>query len=234
MMGTPLTVPEGMRLTAIASRVEEVTEGRISADDFIAAAQAPRWAEEFAFVRDAGEGSLEGMLFPATYSVIETTTADDLVRAMLNKFQAEMKGLDPTYAYDQGLTWYEWLTLASIIQAESAAGDEATVASVFYNRMAQDMPLQSDATSAYSVGGVPSAEDLANYDDPYNTYSYERLGVCIPTPIGNPGLAAMEAACHPESTEYLYFFAYLDAAGDMHTIFSRTYEEHQQAIEDHS
>ena len=229
MTGLTLVVPEGTTLSVIARDVEEVTGGRITAEDFIAAASASRWTSEFAFAQYAGSGTLEGMLFPATYALGDATTADDLVRAMLTKFQAEVKDLDLSYPAEKGLSWYEWLMLASIIQAEAAPGTEATVASVFYNRIDAKMPLQSDATSAYSVGGVPTPEDLANYADPYNTYSYERLGVCIPTPIGNPGIEALQAAASPEKTEYLYFYS-TTKDGEPVLIFSRTYAEHQAAI----
>ncbi len=231
LTGDILVVPEGTRLTAIAASVEEVTEGRITAEDFIAAAQATRWASEFSFATYAGENSLEGMLFPATYSLPAGCTADDIVRMMLNKFSNEMYKVDLTYVTEQGLSWYEWLKLASIVQAEATLGDEATVASVFYNRLAADMPLQSDATSAYSAGGVPTVEQLADYSDPYNTYSYERLGIDIPTPISNPGMDALLAAAAPETTNYLYFYAYTNADGDIVTVFSETYEEHQAAID---
>ena len=229
--GETLVVYEGMRLSEIAAAIEEITEGRITAADFTAAATAARWTSEFAFTQYAGSASLEGMLFPATYGISATATADELVRTMLSKFQSVMKDLDPTEAYAAGLSWYQWLTLASIVQAESTEGDEGKVASVFYNRIAAEMPLQSDATSAYSAGGLPTPEHLADYSDPYNTYFYDRLGVCIPTPIGNPGLAALEAACHPDETDYLYFYAMEDESGKIVTVFSATYEEHEAAID---
>lgn len=229
--GAKLTIPEGYTLAQIAAQVETVTSGRITAEAFTQAAQAKRWTNEFSFTSFAGDNSLEGMLFPATYGITDTMTVDDVVRMMLQKFSDETSDLDISVATNAGLSWYQWLTLASIVQAESTAGDEATVASVFYNRIAQGMPLQSDATSAYSVGGLPSVDDLNNYDDPYNTYSYDRLGVDIPTPIGNPGLASLEAAAQPADTDYLYFYAMEDASGDMHTYFSATYEEHQGLIE---
>ena len=229
MTGLTLVVPEGTSLARIAADVETVTEGRITAEDFIAATTASRWTSEFAFTQYAGTGTLEGMLFPATYALGTATTADDLVRSMLTKFQTEVKDLDLSYPTQMGLSWYQWLIMASIVQAESQPGTEGTVASVFYNRINAKMPLQSDATSAYSVGGLPTPEDLANYEDPYNTYSYDRLGVCIPTPIGNPGLEALQAACSPEKTDYLYFYG-TTRDGKPVTIFSRTYAEHQAAI----
>ena len=229
IQGIPLLIPEGASITYVAAEVEEVTEGRISAEEFLSAAWAPRWAEEFPFAAEAGEQTLEGMLFPATYGVGEEDTADDIIRMMLTKFKSVIANLDLSYAEQQGLSWYEWLKLASIVERESGGhGDEKGIASVFYNRLGIGMPLQSDATTAYAVGGVPTAEQLADTDDPYNTY--ERTGVSIPTPIGNPGLAAMEATCHPDSTEYFYFYAKTDKDGKVTTIFSRTYEEHLAAI----
>ncbi len=149
---------------------------------------------------------------------------------MLTKFQSETENLDWSYAQDAGLTWYDMLKLASIVQAEATAGDEATVASVFYNRIAQNMPLQSDATSAYSAGGLPTVELLSYYSDPNYTYSYDDLGVSIPTPINNPGAAALAAVCNPDTTDYLYFYAATDEDGNTVTIFSTTYEEHLAAI----
>lgn len=229
IQGTPFLVPEGASITYIASGVEEVTGGRVTAADFLAAAQASRWTEEFSFAAYAGEGSLEGMLFPATYGISDTDMADDIIRMMLTKFKSVTAGLDLSYPTSKGLDWYEWLKLASIIERESGGhGYDKGIASVFYNRLGIDMPLQSDATTAYAVGGVPTAAQLADTDDPYNTYG--RTGVSIPTPIGNPGLVAMQAACAPDETDYFYFYAKTDKDGKVTTIFSRTYEEHLAVI----
>ncbi|MBR2790998.1 MAG: endolytic transglycosylase MltG, partial [Eggerthellaceae bacterium] len=230
IQGTPLLVPEGASIAYIASSVEEVTGGRVTAADFLAAAQASRWVGEFAFAAEAGEASLEGMLFPATYGISDTDTADDIIRMMLTKFKSVIAGLEMSFPESKGLTWYEWLKLASIVEREGGGhGDEKGIASVFFNRLDAGMPQQSDATTAYAVGGVPTPEQLADKDDPYNTY--ERTGVSIPTPIGNPGLAAMEATCHPDSTDYFYFYAKTNKDGSITMIFSRTYEEHLAAIE---
>ena len=116
--------------------------------------------------------------------------------------------------------------MASLIEKEAAADNRGTVSSVFYNRLADNMPLQSDATVAYVVGHDPSAKDLST-SSPYNTYLNNGLPV---GPICSPGLESLQAACNPESTDYLYFYFAKDSSGQMKYYFSKTYKQHQAAI----
>ena len=95
--------------------------------------------------------------------------ADDVVAQMLTQYEQEVKQLNYTYPHDAGLSDYEVLILASIIECEAAADNKKAVASVFYNRLAIDMALQSDATTAYVIGGDPKPEDLQK-EGPFNTY----------------------------------------------------------------
>ncbi len=228
--GDKVTIPEGLTREATAQAVSDATGGRISADDFMnASADASAWAGEFPFLESAGTNSLEGFLFPKTYTIEESTDAGAVVRMMLGQFQTETAGLDWTVPTNAGLDLYQAVNLASIVEKEVAVADERPqVASVFYNRLASERPyLESDATTAYEVGHQPSADEV-HADTPYSTYSNPGLP---PTPICSPGLEALKAVCNPADTEYLYFFTPTNADGSAgETIFSKTYEEHQNAI----
>lgn len=230
-----LTIPEGSTLAATAQSVASFTENRITADAFTAAASdASVYAADYAFLADAGTNSLEGFLFPKTYEIGEDATADSVVRMMLDQFQTETAGLDWSYPQSQGLTIYDAVNLASIVERESS-GDEqirAQVASVFYNRLNNfDDPnygfLQSDATTAYELGGKdPTPEDIQN-DTPFNTYTNQGLP---PTPICSPGLDCLQAVCSPAQTDYFFFYFAPDDSGTMQYYFSVTLEEHEETF----
>ena len=223
-----LTIPEGYTVSQIAAAAEQAFG--IPADEFLAQAKASNYAAEYTFLSEAHDDSLEGYLFPKTYSFPdEGATADALIRAMLAQYQTEVASLDLASAaasissrYGIDVDENDLVIVASIIERE-AGGDEhrADVASVFYNRLETGMMLQSDATLVYSLGREVTADDLKN-DDPYNTYTNYGL---TPTPICSPGLASLQAAANPNDTDYLYFFL----SGD-YAAFSVTLDEHNQAI----
>ena len=227
-----LTIPEGYTLAQIAQSVSDFTGGRISVDDFTAAASdASAYAADYAFLADAGTNKLEGFLFPKTYEISDEATADTVIRMMLDQFQTETAGLDWSYPQSQGLTIYDAVNLASIVEKESS-GDEqirAQVASVFYNRLSTlgDPSygfLQSDATTAYEVGHDPSAEEV-HAETPYSTYANTGLP---PTPICSPSIDSLQAVCAPDQESLgKYFFFYFE--GDQY-YFSETYDEHQETF----
>lgn len=226
--GDTLTVPEGLTREATAAAVAQATNGRVSAEDFLAAsADASAWAGQFPFLESAGTNSLEGFLFPKTYSVTVGDDANAIVSMMLTQFQTETAELSFAYPESQGLSLYETVTLASIVEKEAAPENRATVASVFYNRLASDRPyLESDATTAYEVGHDPTADEV-HADTPYSTYSNPGLP---PTPICSPSLECLKAVCEPDQTNYLFFYFKPNASGGMDYFFSETYDEHQRAI----
>lgn len=222
------TIPEGCTIAQTAKRVAEAHDGAITEEEFIAAASnASAYEADFPFVTGAYNNSLEGFLFPKTYPIQDNATADTVIRQMLNQFRIETANLDyASYAQAQGLSVYDVLILASIVEKEAAEENRATVASVFYNRLSIDMPLQSDATTAYTIGADPTPEDL-QVDGPYNTY----LNNGLPKgPICSPGLSCFEAVCAPEKTSYYYFYFVENADGKMEYYFSETYDEHLVAI----
>lgn len=227
-----LQVPEGYTMAQIASLVEE--KFGISSSDFMAQAKASNYVGDYPFLSEAANDSLEGFLFPKTYDFGgQTVTADSVIRAMLTQYQTEAATLSLDSArqaletrYSRSFSNYDVLTMASIIEKEALTDDDRPlISSVFYNRLAADMALQSDATLAYTLGREVTADDLTQ-DDPYNTYTNKGL---TPTPICNPGLASLTAAANPQDTNYYYFFI----TSSVHA-FSETYEQHQQVIAQNS
>jgi peptidoglycan lytic transglycosylase G len=170
----------------------------------------------------------EGLLFPATYPISDESTPTAILGAMADEMTRRLDGLDWSRLGELGVTRYEAVILASLIERE--AGTEAerpTIASVLYNRLAEPMRLQIDATVIYALGynpGTVTEEHLA-VESPYNTYRIDGLP---PTPIGAPSMASLDAATHPATTSYLFYV--LGAADGSH-LFADTYEGHQENIE---
>ena len=231
-----LTIPEGYTLSSIADAVDEVTDGRITAEEFMdAASDASVYADDYYFLAGAPSGvSLEGFLFPLTYSITPSDTADSIIRMMLDQFETQIVSLDWSYPESQGLSIYEAVTLASIVEKESSGDEEirARVAAVFYNRLSDSNTetngyLQSDATTAYEVGHDPSAEEVQTGE--YSTYANAGLP---PTPICSPSLDCLQAVCDPASdySDYYYFIFWTNDEGETEYAFSKTYAEHLTAI----
>jgi uncharacterized YceG family protein len=166
---------------------------------------------------------LEGFLFPDTYQLVEPIRISALVTDQLKTFRRQFAGVNLSYARSRHLTPYQVLIIASIVQAESAtAHDDPLVASVIYNRLRLNMPLQMDSTTRYATGNYtkPLTQSELNSSSPYNTRTHAGL---TPTPIDNPGLAAIEAAAHPARTTYLYFVARV--CGNGSSVFESNYNQ---------
>lgn len=177
--------------------------------------------------------SLEGFLFPSSYTVDRTINAQEFVTELVENF-ANQLGAELRQGFErQGLSLFEAVSLASIVQREAIVEEEMPmIASVFLNRLSAGIKLDADPTVQYAVGfnaeqntwwTVPlSAADLA-ISSPYNTY--QNLGL-PPGPIANPGLKALQAVALPAQTPYYYFRAACNGSG-RHT-FAETYEQHLQ------
>lgn len=226
-----LTIPEGLTVDQVADRVAKAYDS-ISKEDFLNQAKASNYVKDYSFLEGAANDSLEGFLFPKTYSLGKDPSADDVIRAMLDQFNAEYKSLDFASCeakikerYGVDMSDYDIVNLASIVEREGLNADQrAHVASVFYNRLAGKLDglryLNSDATMMYVTGGEVTADDLQS-DNPYNTYKHEGLP---PTPICSPSLEALKATLEPTDSDDLYFYITQDEE-----YFSKTYEEHQQS-----
>jgi UPF0755 protein len=170
--------------------------------------------------------SLEGFLFPSTYQLRDPVTAATLADEQLRTFKTRFRSINLAYANSKHLTAYDVLIIASIIEGEaSTARDRALVASVIYHRLHDNMPLQMDSTTRYASGNYTSpltASELSS-SSPYNTRINKGLP---PTPISNPGMAAMQAAAHPAATKYLYFV--VKPCGNGEQVFSSSYAQFQR------
>jgi UPF0755 protein len=218
-----LTIPEGLDAAQVAARVGASGIG-ISSAAYLAAASQKGYSAPFLSIRPAGDTSLEGFLFPDTYTVPAGTSARQLIQMQLDEFGRVVGPRlpsDPQQAYEDLIT-------ASMLQAESLPSDFTKVASVIDNRLGITMRLQIDATVMYGLeaaGMAPSNADLLS-QTLYNTYRHSGLP---PTPITSPGLAAVQAAVHPSSTPYLFYVT--DTCG--HTYYSVTEAQHQQQVQEY-
>jgi len=179
------------------------------------------------------QASLDGFLLPDAYTLRRDLSTEQLIATFLNNFENQVSGEIRNGFTHQGLTLYEGVTLASIVERETLRDDEKPmIASVFLNRLAAEMRLDADPTVQYILenqperGGwwpVPLRSADLQLDSPYNTYIYPGLP---PGPIANPGLSALRAVAFPAQTPYYYFRAACD--GSKQHVFARTYEEHIQ------
>ncbi len=219
-----LTIPEGYSIADIARQLSGQTD--ISARDYYAATSA---VGRRLPLKGAQAETLEGFLFPSTYDLEPGMNASELVDKQLETFREQTSGLEWQHADTLGVSEYQVLIVASMVEREAKVPDERPlVAAVIYNRLAQGMKLEVDATVQYALGWWKpelTQEDLA-IDSPYNTRLYAGLP---PGPICNPGRDAIEAALNPAAVDYLYYVATGDAEG--HHFFTSSFEEflaHQQ------
>ena len=214
-----VTIPEGWRLEQIAERL--AAAGLCGREPFLAAAHDPALLRELGIAAP----SAEGFLFPETYSFPLPAEPADIIRAMHRQFAKVWSELSAE-APPTNLTPLQAVTLASIVERETAApGERALVAAVFLNRLRIGMPLQADPTVIYGIAGFDG--NLRRRDltapNPYNTYVIRGLP---PGPIAGPGRSSLEAVLRPAAVDYLYFVARADGTHQ----FSRTLQEHNQAV----
>ncbi|AQY51218.1 aminodeoxychorismate lyase [Listeria weihenstephanensis FSL R9-0317] len=172
---------------------------------------------------------LEGYLYPATYEFSGKTDIKTMISDMVKTTDANIAQYKPELT-KQKMSVHKFLTMSSIVEKEATANvDRNKIASVFYNRLKANMPLQTDPTVLYALGKHKSRtmyKDL-KVDSPYNTYKNKGLP---PGPISNSGKTSMEATLHPEKTEFLYFLANTKTG---QVYFSKTLEEHNKLKEEH-
>jgi UPF0755 protein len=233
---TWVTIPEGWRIDQMAAALAE--RGWFTSEAFTQAAhQVKRPSTDWLPKKLP---SLEGYLFPETYSipidqfaesVPPTQKAEAMVGIMLQQFatvalplyRAHQQGKQPT-----ALSLHEWVTLASIVEKEAVQPQERSlIAGVFTHRLKLGMPLGSDPTVEYALNIRQTPDRRLTWDEvktpsPYNTYINAGLP---PGPIASPGLASLQATLEPEQTDYLYFVAKYDGSH----VFSKTLAEHEAA-----
>lgn len=222
---TRVTVVEGRSRPEIAGQVAATgLEGDYMAESESNGAINPR-----RYGAPSGTESLEGFLFPATYELTENPTAGALVEQQLVAFKQNIREVSMRHARSKNLTVFDVVTIASLIEREvSVARERRLVAAVIYNRLKQGIPLGIDATSRFETGNwtEPLTNAVLQKDTPYNTRTNQGLP---PGPIGNPGLASLNAAARPANAGYLYYVANPCKPGT-HS-FSTTAEQFEQDVE---
>ena len=243
-----LTIPEGYTLEQIAQTVGQLQgdfKEPLTADAFLAKAQDETFLSQLVAkypnllgslpTKDSGvRYRLEGYLFPATYTIKDSTTVESLIDDML---AAMDKAMSPYYTTikEKNLTVNELLSIASLVEKEGAkTEDRKLIAGVFYNRLNLGMPLQSNIAILYAEGKLGQKISLADdtaidttIDSPYNVYTH--LGL-MPGPVDSPSLDAIEASVNQTKSEYLYFVANVE---DGKVYFATTKEEHDQNVAEH-
>lgn len=221
-----ITIPEGSTMYQVADLLDE--KGVVDELSFLAL------VKDASYIRKLGieAESLEGYLFPDTYRLAHGQSADFVIRLMVKKMLGVLdeigvdKGNNTPEWVEETYTRHEVLTIASIVEKETARGEERPlIARVFLNRLKRGMRLQTDPTVIY---GIPNFDGNLRRKDletptPYNTYVIRGLP---PGPIGNPGERAIRAVLHPSKESYLYFVSKNDGAH----YFSKSLIEHNKAV----
>jgi len=212
-----VTIPEGLTVRQTAAKVSEVTN--VTVEEFEAAAASGDY--QVSIIPPEKQDNLEGFLFPKTYELAVEVSARSVVERLLGQFEIEVADVDWAKAEGLGVSPYEAVIIASLIEREATLDDERPlVAAVIYNRLNAGMRLQIDATVQYAL---PQWKDVLTYEDletpsPYNTYLHYGLP---PTPICSPGKSSIVAALNPADVDYIYYVA----TGDGGHFFTSDYNE---------
>jgi hypothetical protein len=229
--GCPCTITLGLgwRREQIADAINAAQTLFTGADFLDATGPGASAAFDFVMQRPPGT-SLEGFLFPGTYTVQNDTTAEGFRDMLLSAFAANVSPQMRADAAAQGVTFYQAMIIASIVQREVHGPEtQKLVASVYYNRYRDGNGLGTTVAVQYALGGPGNwwprvtASGL-KVDSPYNTYTHAGLP---PTPIDSPGLSAIVAAVYPPHTEYRFHTAACDGSGEA---FAVTFEEHLKNV----
>ena len=218
-----VTIPEGEDRTQIAATVGDLG----LSGDYLVASKSSKGFDPNRYGAQNPK-SLEGFLFPATYELDPGANVDQLVSEQLRAFRENIAGVNLSYAKSKNLTVYDVLTIASMIDKEVMVPSErALVAAVIYNRLHRGMPLGIDATTRFEFHNYTGeiTQSQLQSPSPYNTRIHSGLP---PTPIGNPGLAAIRAAARPAKVDYLYYV--LKANGNGQHCFTASGDEFNQLV----
>lgn len=220
-----VTIPEGLRVTEILEILAQSTT--IDRTSLEAALTQGRVVTGVAELPEQPQLSdWEGLLFPDTYRFFAESTAAEILNRMAQTTEQRMDEVDWSELTDAGFSRYQGLVIASLIESEVRVDEErALVSSVIRNRLDREMRLEIDATVLYALG----TRDVSMFDNtvvsPYNSYAVVGLP---PTPISAPGMTSLAAAAAPANTDFIYYV--LSDTSGRHT-FSRTFAEHQAAVE---
>ena len=218
-----LTVREGLRIGEVLDEI--ATQTPFSVSQLEATLMSGEVISAFVPPDPESVQAWEGALFPDTYEFFAESTPVEVLQRLADQLERNIGTLDWSFVRQRGLTLYEGLVMASLVEAETRVDeDRPQVASVLFNRTDIGMGLQIDATVLYALGmrGVGLTLDDLEFDSPYNTYVYPGLP---PTPIGTVGMASLKAVANPAETDFLYYV--LTSTDGTHT-FTADYDEFLQ------
>lgn len=220
-----LTIPEGYSVERIKARAIEM--GLSNESEF---EDALRKSYDYPFLSSVPDNSsirypLQGFLYPSTYEFYSDTSAETIIKTMLDEFQKQTSGLNI-------VDMYKTITIAALVEREAKLDEErARISGVIHNRIEKGMNLEIDASVVYAISdGMYDVERVffkdLEVDSPYNTYRYAGLPV---GPICSPGIKSIEAAINPEKHSYLYYHTDTEKNDGSH-IFTETFEEHTSTM----
>ncbi|RME77336.1 MAG: endolytic transglycosylase MltG [Chloroflexi bacterium] len=228
-----VTIPEGWRAEEIAELLTR--ENIMDGTEFLAFVRQGQGINHPLLADRPPGASYEGYLFPDTYRLPVNASPEDLVTRMVENMAAKLPANTMELAAAQGYSFFEILTIASIVEREAVLPEERPlIASVYLNRLAQGMPLQADPTVQYAMGYQTDTgqwwktpvtlEEYSQVDSPYNTYLNYGLP---PGPISNPGADSIIATLQPAQTNYLFF---MGCGGEGAHLFAEDFETHEQNV----
>jgi YceG-like family len=222
-----LTIPEGLDRHQIA----DIADKAKLKGDYAKASKSFKGFDPAKYGAD-NPPNLEGFLFPATYELPDHATVKDLISRQLDAFKDNLDQVDLSYAKSKNLNVYDVLKIASMIEREVQVPKERELVSeVIYNRLKAGTPLGIDATLRYYLQNYDEQLTQSELDDPNNPYNTRIHTGLPPTPIGNPGLASIEAAANPAKGDLFYFVVKPDTCGE--TFFTASEAEFEQAQADY-
>lgn len=226
--GVKITIPEGATSKEIINILISNKLG--SKEVYEKLMQNPKeFYDKFPYLKEDDITSLEGFLYPETYYFNEDASEKKILSQMLSEFKKVYSDKLKEKQKELNMTLQQVVNLASIVEKEAVLDeDRPIIASVFYNRLEINMPLQSDATIQYIF---PERKKIVTYNDlkidsPYNSYKNKGLP---PTPIANPGVKSIEATLYSEDTKYLYFVAKIDGGNN----YSEKYKDHLKYVKEY-
>jgi cell division protein YceG involved in septum cleavage len=217
-----IAIPEGETRLQIA----RIAASKGLTGSYLKAARSFSLLDPAHYGAPRGTPNLEGFLFPATYELYAGTPARRLVAEQLTAFEENFGAPETRRARALHITPYQLLIVASMVEREALlAADRPKVAAVIYNRLRLGMALGIDSTIRYILNDFakPLTESQLQIDSPYNTRTHRGLP---PTPISNPGVAAIDAAAHPAHVPYLYYVNGADGCGEL--VFSTSYAQFER------
>jgi UPF0755 protein len=228
-----VTIPEGWRAEEIADKL--TAEGIMDGSEFLATVRQGVGVNHPLLADRPPGASYEGYLFPDTYRLPLNATPEDLISRMLDNMASKLPEDAVARAAAQGFSFFEILTVASIVEREAVVpAERSTIASVYLNRLNQGMYLQADPTVQYAMGYQTDTgqwwktpvtlEEYSQVNSPYNTYLN---GGLPPGPIANPGAASMLSTLQPSQTAYLFF---MGCGGEGAHVFAEDFDSHQANV----